>query len=548
MTVPGGAGMTAPAADRTGTGATGTGASSDAPQRAGRVDLLLARLPLLGRLVLLADLPRQRGPEADRDDGVEGRGGLPPALVRAGLVGSVLTAVGGVGAGALPRPAPGAWFGVELLASNTVLWVVSYLLVVLGVGLLVTAWWRSQRVLDGVSSRAMARATALWSLPLMVGPPMFSRDIYAYGAQGVVVARGFNPYRLGPIEGGGAFSAHVDTIWRDTPSPYGPAYLGPASWVVRLTGSSVVPTVLLLRLLAVAGVVLAGWALVRLARSSGVAPQRALWLGVANPLVLLHGVAGAHNDVLMVGFMLAGLVVALRPSPGHWRLVAAGALITLGILVKAPAAAALPALVLAAPRGRPRLRAAALLAAGGAATGLVVQLATGVGTGWIGTLGTGRKVLSVFSPTTGIGTVLGSAARLLHLVDSTGAVRTPVLLLGTAVGGLAALLFLLLTPRLGALRAIGLAMLAVVVFSPTVLPWYPLWGVLPLAACVRRRTASALGAVCLVLSLATQPNGSSTAGSPFYGLPAVLAVAAAAAVTWPQSVRWLRRASRPASP
>lgn len=450
---------------------------------------------------------------------------LPRRLVVAGALGSLLLAVGGLGAGALPRPSPGAWLGVGALAGPGPLHTVSLLLVVAGGLVLVGAWWRLRPVLDGVRSRAVARVAALWSLPLLLGPPMFSRDVYAYGAQGVVVARGFDPYRLGPIEGGGAFSAHVDLVWRGTPSPYGPAYLAPASWVVRLTDARVVPTVLLLRLLAVAGVVVAGWALVRLARLHGVPPQRALWLGVANPLVLLHVVSGAHNDGLMVGLMLAGTAVALA-GPGRWRLVAAGALLALAMLVKAPGLAALPALVLAVPRGRARLHAAALLAAGAGATVLAVPLLTGIGYGWLGTLGTSRSVLSLFSPVTGLGTLLGAPLHALGLVTSTGAVRTPVLLLGGVLGALLAAALLLLTPRLGALRATGLAMLAVVLLSPTVLPWYALWGVLPLAACVGRRGAAALGAASLVLALMTQANGSSVVRPPLYGLPVLLAVGA----------------------
>lgn len=487
----------------------------------------LANWPVAVRLVELIPPAAQPALQAAGPaDPAELAGRVPGRAVYAGTAGSVLVALGGFGVGSLPGPAPGGWFGLDAVARSAALRGVSLALAVAGVLLLAGAWWRVWARLDGVSSRAVAVATTAWSVPLLLGPPMFSRDVYAYGAQGVVVARGFDPYRLGPIEGGGAFSAHVDPIWRGTPSPYGPAYLAPASWVVRLTGGSVVPTVLLLRLLAVLGVLLAGWALVRLARRHGVPAQRALWLGVANPLVLLHGVSGAHNDVLMVGFMLAGMAVAPTAAAARWRLLAAGGLIAVAVLVKAPAVAALPALVLSARGGRARLRAAALLGTGAVVTALAVQLVSGIGPGWLGTLGTSRKVLSLFSPTTGAGTVLGGVLRQLGLVSSTDTVRAPVLLVGTAVGVTAAGVLLLLTPRIGALRSTGLAMLAVVLLSPTVLPWYPLWGVLPLAACVGRRTAAGLAAACLVLTLATFPNGSSVVPAPLFGLPVVLAVAA----------------------
>ena len=48
----------------------------------------------------------------------------------------------------------------------------------------------------------------------------------------------------------------------------------------------------------------------RLARSYGRDPSVAFILAVLNPLVLLHLVAGAHNDALMLGFLLAGLSLA----------------------------------------------------------------------------------------------------------------------------------------------------------------------------------------------------------------------------------------------
>ena len=457
-------------------------------------------------------------------------GTLPRTPVAAGLAGTVLMAVGGFGAGSLPRPSPGSWLGVDALASSTAGRTACLVVVAIGGVLLAAAWWHLRLFVEHATVGAAARVTALWSAPLLIGPPMFSRDIYAYGAQGVVVARGFNPYRLGPIEGGGFFSAHVDEVWRGTPSPYGPAYLAPASWAVRLSGSSVVPTVLLLRLLAVIGLVIAAVALVRLATRYGVPPQRALLLGVANPLTLLHGVSGAHNDVLMLGLMLAGMAVALVPHRRPWRLVAAGALIALAALVKVPAAAALPALVLAVPGARSRLRTAGWLVAGAAVVVVSVPALTGVGWGWLLTFDAGRRVLSLFSPVTGLGTLLGAPLYRLGITSSTGAVRSLVLLAGSVLGALVAGVLVLRTPRLGALRAVGLALVAVVLLSPTVLPWYVLWGVVPLTACVRRRTAEGLAAACLVLAFGTAPDGHSAVRAPLYGVPLVLAVVVAVVV------------------
>ena len=446
---------------------------------------------------------------------------LPRPLLLLGLAGSVLVLLGGLSSGSLVRPAPGTWLGLEPLLGRTA----GALVVAVGVVALGTAWWRARACLDGVAPQALIRAAALWSLPLLVAPPLFTRDPYAYAAQAAIVVRGLDPYVLGPdAAAGGVWSGQVDAVWRGTPSPYGPAFLAPAALALRVSGDRVELAQLLLRLLAVLGLVLAAWALPRLADRAGVAPQQALWLGLANPLLMLHGVAGMHNDVLMVGLVLAALAL-------HRHLVVAGALVVLGALVKAPALAALPVLVLAVRSWPGRLRAAGLVTAGGGATALAVPVVTGLGWGWTGTLDAGRSLLSLFSPVTGLGSLLGTAAEALGLAGTTAGVRDPVLDAAAVLGVLVAGGLLLATPRLGPVRALGLALLAVVLLSPTVLPWYLLWGVLPLAAAVSRRTAVALGAACLVLALLTWPDGRSVVRPPLHGLPLVLA-AGAAAVIW----------------
>jgi hypothetical protein len=81
-----------------------------------------------------------------------------------------------------------------------------------------------------------------------------------------------------------------------------------------------------------------------------------------------------------------------------------------------------------------------------------------------------------------------------------------------------------------ALQGLGLALLAVVLLSPTVLPWYVLWAVVPLAAAAGARTAAALGAGCAVLCLTTWPSGRSVVRPPLHGVPTLVATAVAVAV------------------
>jgi hypothetical protein len=225
--------------------------------------------------------------------------------------------------------------------------------------------------------------------------------------------------------------------------------------------------------------------------------------------VLLHFVAGGHNDALMLGLLLAGLVLA-RPAVG-----AAAVLVTLAALVKVPSLIGLAYLPLLAAH---RLRAAVVVPAVAVGTAGAVSFGTGLGWGWLGTLDTGRARLSLLSPLTGLGTAVGAldAVLLGGLLVAAGAC---VVLLGLAVAG-----------RLDPLTALGVSLLAVSVLLPVVQPWYLLWGVCVLAARAGTRPALALGAASLVLCLAIAPSGRHVVRPPLYGLPTLLAGAAAVGV------------------
>ena len=88
-------------------------------------------------------------------------------------------------------------------------------------------------------------------------------------------------------------------MWRDTPAPYGPLFLWIGQGISAITGENIVAAVLCHRLVVLLGVGLIVWATPRLARRCGVAEVSALWLGAANPLLIMHLVAGIHNEALM---------------------------------------------------------------------------------------------------------------------------------------------------------------------------------------------------------------------------------------------------------
>ena len=409
-------------------------------------------------------------------------------IVALGFLGSALLAVGGFGVGAPPTR-----LDIPLALP----------MCLLGLGFLLVAWWLLRRS----SAREVLVAAGAWSLPLLVAPPLFSRDVYAYAGQAQLVLSGLDPYDVGPSSVPGPLADEVDDVWADTPSPYGPVFLWLAARVVAVTGERPLAAAYGLRLLAVVGVLLIAWALPRLARSAGVPPERALWLGLANPLLLLHGVAGAHNDVLMIGLLAAGLALSSR-------IAVAAVLITLAALVKAPAAAGLAFLPLL---GTPVLRRYLVTGLAAGLTCVVVAPATGLGWGWLTTLDAGGARRSLLSPTTGIGVLVG-AVDAAHVAG----LGVAVLLSG----------YLLVRARdLGPLLALGLALLAVVVLGPVVQPWYLLWAVVLLAAVVPARAATGLAAASAVLCLLVLPSGRHLIRPPLYGVPLVV-VAVVGACVW----------------
>ena len=467
--------------------------------------------------------------------------GVPRRLVLGGMLATTLLAVGGVGAGAVPngRDAVAVELHLTWLHDTNLMQALCTVVMAMAMVLLVWSWWQLRHLLDRLSPRSVLLLASVWALPLLVSAPLFSRDVYAYAGQGHLVANNIDAYTYGPgdYEPTSKWSYGVDSIWRYSPSPYGPLWLWISGLVLRIVGNHLVPAVILLRLVAVVGLLLVAWAVPRLAVAHGVAPQRALWLGLANPFVLLHGVAGAHNDALMVGLLVCGLAVAGR-KPTTLRLVAAAALITAAALVKLPAIAALGFLPMLLPGWGVRIRAGMAVLVTAAVTSVSITTATGLGWGWLHTLNAGSARLSIFSPLTGIGVAVGNTLKFFGVVDTPAAVVRVVLAAGLAVGGVVALGLLLHADHLGPMRALGLTMVAVVALGPIVQPWYLLWGLVLLAAVGGDRVLLPLGALSIALCLALLPNGRSLIRPPLYGAP-VLAAAGFATYLVRRSTRQL---------
>ena len=89
---------------------------------------------------------------------------------------------------------------------------------------------------------------ALWGLPLFLGPPVFSRDLYSYIAQGLLAHHGLNPYHVAPSSlGWGPLLSSIASVWRNTASPYGPLFVMVSRAAVSVAGSSLVAQILVFR-------------------------------------------------------------------------------------------------------------------------------------------------------------------------------------------------------------------------------------------------------------------------------------------------------------
>jgi alpha-1,6-mannosyltransferase len=499
-----------------------------------------------------------------------------------GSTGTILMAIGALGAGARPV-VQDPTFGVRVLNLPSRIQTVSLTMTTTGAVMMALAWLMLGRFALGdrrMSRSQLDRTLLLWILPLLVAPPMYSKDVYSYLAQSQIARLGLDPYRVGPATGLGldhVFTLSVPSLWRETPAPYGPLFLWIGRGISHLTGENIVAAVLAHRLVVLLGVGLIVWATPRLARRCGVAEVSALWLGAANPLLLMHLVAGIHNEALMLGLMLTGTEFALRgiesrrrlvARPAHWprdradwnswyplwSLILGAVLITMSSQVKLPSLLALGFVAMGVARRwggtvKAFFQAGVGLGVLALAVMAVIGWASRLGFGWLFTLGTANVVRSWMSPPTLVALGTGQIGILLGLGDHT----TAVLALTRAIGVLAIgvvvtwLLFATLRGRLHPVGGLGVALGATVLMFPVVQPWYLLWAIIPLA-CWATRPGFRIAAIAITLVVGIfGPTANGDRFALFQILLATLASAIVVALLFALTYRMLPWRASPAS-
>jgi hypothetical protein len=217
---------------------------------------------------------------------------------------------------------------------------------------------------------------------------------------------------------------------------------------------------------------------------------RAIAFAGLNPIVLIWGLGGDHNDVFMMFFVLLACWLLLRSSPAHARTiralgtgagvrswlmplagceVAAGAALAAAVFVKASGAIVVP-VILAALIKTPRRLAQTIV--GGVAGGVLLAAIS-----WLvfgphvpsdvtqGSIVTGLSVPNLLGMALGLG---GETAPLREVV-------------GLGLVGAVAACCLLAFRRRELITSSGWATMALLLTLAWVLPWYILWA-LPFAA------------------------------------------------------------------
>jgi hypothetical protein len=330
---------------------------------------------------------------------------------------------------------------------------------------------------------AIALVAAL-HLIVFAGPILLSTDVFSYIAYARLgVEHGLNPYLHGPaaISHDPVFF-YVGHVWRHTETAYGPFYTL-LSYPFALLGlKGALWGMKVLALLASAGTLALVW---RCARVRGLEPAFALLAVGANPLYVLYGLGGAHNDLQMMLLMMVAVAITITPPHTRGREAAAGAVIVAGALVKATVAVLLPYLIIARRRPAPIVGAVAMAALGA----VIAYGAFGVH---------GVDVVSALNRDAALVSSDSFANEIAHLFGKPGVFPVDHDLLKAALV-IVAIHFAWRTWRgYDWVAASGWVLLAVSVTSTWLLAWYILWP-LPLAVVSRDRRllAATLGVQAL---------------------------------------------------
>lgn len=355
----------------------------------------------------------------------------------------------------------------------------------------------------------------------LIAPPLALTDVFNYinyGRMGVI--HHLNPYTTIPISEPHSDPAFILSNWHQLLSPYGPLFTLVTFAVVPLGVAGSFWALKLILALASLATILLVW---KCARILGRDPRAAIALVGLNPIVLVWGLGGDHNDFLMVVLIMLGVYLLLRGHAaassnlaGDER--AASERDTAGLAARVRGWL-VPLSLSELGAGGAFVMATAMKASGGIMLPIVA----------VALLRTPRRLVQVLIGMVLAGLIAGAASLLafgLHIPDLSTQSRLVTNesvpnLIGLVVGqggesaGVRAVTSVVLAisviiccriawRRRDVITAAGWASVALVVTLSWVLPWYVLW-ILPLAALsssLRLRKAALIVGVYLIISWA----------------------------------------------
>ena len=381
----------------------------------------------------------------------------------------------------------------------------------LGIGVAYLCWLTVLACAARMHARLAIAAVVALHVIFFLSPPLSLTDVFNYinyGRMGVV--HGLNPYTTTPN-----LEPHTDPTflisnWHHLLSPYGPLFTLFTYALVPLGIAASFWTLKTLLLIAALATLRLVWLCAELLGQRPLFPV--LFVG-ANPLVLLWGLGGDHNDFFMVFFVMLAVYLLLRaraarrqePELNREKATAngaparlpasvgarlgrlprpqlefwAGAAVVCAVAIKASAGVLLPVVLFASPRRRE-------LVAGMLAAAVVLGAATLVAFGLhLPDLSTQSKLVTADALPNLLGLALGQGGE-------TQALRT-VVNGGLALAVIGATVWAWRTRRW--IPAAGACVLALMLTLSWELPWYVYW-LLPLAALSRARSLR-IGAIVM---------------------------------------------------
>jgi alpha-1,6-mannosyltransferase len=345
--------------------------------------------------------------------------------------------------------------------------------------------WAAERGL--IAARTVITLTIAYHVAILLLPLLLSRDVFSYAYYGRILSRyGGNPYVDTPAAFPGSdLSRFIWPGWRHTPSVYGPVFVW-MSGAITAIFRSIPDVITAFRVVAAAASLASVWFVVKVV--ARVRPSKTAYAAAMiglNPVILFHTVGGGHVDVLVMLSVAAALYLVTTN-----RELPATVALTLGALVKVSAAVPLVLLIAyVATRAQPGRRARVL----------VTHIGTSVAIAFVAAL----PFLQRSNPTLG----------MVELVQHGSWIAPPALVerafegLGQLVAGQVGASLGVIAARIGMFAALatglvlvtrqvirhaaegslpflaaawGWSFLLMMLFSPTLFPWYFAW-MLPVA-------------------------------------------------------------------